>query len=133
MQAETHLAVPLILMFLAGFSMTAAFNCLSVMVVDLYPLSPSTATAANNLIRCLLGAGATGVIIYMIEAMGRGWAFTFVAGVVALFSPILWLLERRGPEWREARRVRAEEMKRLKEESHAVESSTEQARFREKT
>lgn len=109
--------------------MTSAFNCLSVMVVDLYPLSPATATAANNLIRCLLGAGATGVIIYMIEAMGRGWAFTFVAGVVAVCSPILWLLERRGPEWREARRVRAEELKKVKaeeERENVTEISTEE-------
>jgi hypothetical protein len=115
--------------------MTSGFNCLSVMVVDLYPLSPATATAANNLIRCLLGAGATGVIIYMIDAMGRGWAFTFVAGVVLIFSPILWLLERRGPEWREARRVRAEEMKRAKEQEqfHTGESSPQQVEGGEKT
>jgi MFS family permease len=125
----------LILMFITGFCMTSGFNCLSVMVVDLYPLSPATATAANNLIRCLLGAGATGVIIYMIDAMGRGWAFTFVAGVVLIFSPILWLLERRGPEWREARRVRAEEMKRAKEQEqfHTGESSPQQVEGGEKT
>ncbi|EME44074.1 hypothetical protein DOTSEDRAFT_79950 [Dothistroma septosporum NZE10] len=108
MQAETNLAAPLILMFLAGFGGTSAFNVLSVMIVDLYPLSPATATAANNLVRCLMGAGATGVIIFMLEAMGRGWCFTFVAGVVAVFSPILWVLEKWGPEWREARRIRAE-------------------------
>lgn len=115
--------------------MTSAFNCLSVMLVDLYPLSPATATAANNLIRCLLGAGATGVIIYMIDAMGRGWAFTFIAGVVLLFSPILWLLERRGPGWREARRVRAEEIKRSKAEAQAriADDSSTQAKGSEKT
>ena len=59
-----------------------------------------------------MGAGATGVIIYMIEAMGRGWCFTFIAGVVAVFSPILWVLERWGPGWREARRARVEEVER---------------------
>lgn len=108
MHVETNLAVPLVLMFLAGFTSTAAFNAMSVMLVDLYPLSPATATAANNLVRCLMGAGATGVIIYMIEAMGRGWCFTFLAGVVLVFSPILWVLERWGPGWREARRRRVE-------------------------
>ncbi|KAK4959815.1 hypothetical protein LTR10_002703 [Elasticomyces elasticus] len=114
MQVETSLAVPLVLMFIMGLTLTGAFNAMSVMIVDLYPLSPSTATAANNLVRCLMGAGATGVIIYMIEAMGRGWCFTFVAGVVALFSPILWVLEKWGPEWREARRARVEEMEKAK-------------------
>jgi MFS family permease len=109
MQVETSLAVPLILMFIMGLTLTGAFSAMSVMLVDLYPLAPATATAANNLVRCLMGAGATAVIIYMIDAMGRGWCFTFVAGVVLVFSPILWVLERWGPGWREARRVRVEE------------------------
>lgn len=111
MQVETSLAAPLILMFIMGLTLTGAFNAMSVMVVDLYPLSPATATAANNLVRCSMGAGATAVIIYMIDAMGRGWAFTFVAGVVAAFSPILWVLEKWGPQWREARRLRVEAAK----------------------
>ena len=109
MQVETSLAAPLVLMFIIGLTMTSAFNSMSVMLVDLYPLSPATATAANNLVRCLMGAGATAVIIYMIESMGRGWCFTFVAAVVAGLSPILWVLDRWGPKWREARRVRIEE------------------------
>lgn len=114
MQVETNLAAPLILMFIAGFASTSGFNVMSVMLVDLYPLSPATATAANNLVRCLMGAGATGVVIYMIEAMGRGWCFTFIALVVLAFSPILWALERWGPRWREERRVKMEEREREK-------------------
>ncbi|KAF2171669.1 hypothetical protein M409DRAFT_63295 [Zasmidium cellare ATCC 36951] len=105
---ETPLAAPLVLMFLAGFASTAAFNAMSVLLVDLHPLAPATATAANNLVRCLMGAGATGVVIYMVEAMGRGLCFTFVAGVVGVFSPILWVLERWAPGWREERRRRVE-------------------------
>lgn len=111
MQAETNLAVPLIMMFLSGFAFTCSFNIMSVLLVDLYPLSPATATAANNLVRCLMGAGSTGTIIYMIDAMGRGWCFTFHALVVLALSPILWLLWRSGPVWREARRVKVEELK----------------------
>ncbi|KAK5119583.1 hypothetical protein LTR85_007412 [Meristemomyces frigidus] len=111
MSVETNLAAPLVLMFIMGLTLTGAFNAMSVMVVDLYPLSPATATAANNLVRCLMGAGATAVIIYMIDSMGRGWAFTFVSAVVAAFSPILWVLEKWGPGWREARRVRVEAAK----------------------
>ncbi|GAB7366778.1 hypothetical protein MBLNU230_g0731t1 [Neophaeotheca triangularis] len=125
MDVETHLAAPLILHFIMGLSLTGAFNAMSVLLVDLYPLSPSTATAANNLIRCLLGAGGTGIIIYMIEAMGRGWCFTFIAGVVAVLSPILFALQKWGPEWREARRVRAEE--RMAREEKAAAGGEEDA------
>lgn len=110
----TPLPALLVLQFIMGVTLTGAFNAMSVMLVDLYPLSPATATAANNLVRCLMGAGATAVIDYMISAMGRGGCFTFIAGVVAAFSPILWVLQKWGPQWREARRVRVEQEKAAK-------------------
>ncbi|MCJ1335507.1 hypothetical protein MMC09_000778 [Bachmanniomyces sp. S44760] len=102
------LAAPLILQFVVGVTLTASFNVLSTMLVDFYPQSPATATAANNLVRCWMGAAGTAVIIQMIEAMGRGWCFTFIAAVVFLASPCLWVLTRFGPGWREERRVRLE-------------------------
>lgn len=108
LQIETSLAAPLVMHFLIGLFLTGAFNCMSVMLIDYYPLSPSTATAANNLIRCLVGAGGTGIINIMIDGMGRGWCFTFIAAVVAAASPILFVLLRWGPKWREERRLRME-------------------------
>lgn len=124
MDVRTHLAVPLVLHFIIGLALTGGYNAMNVLLVDLYPLSPSTATAANNLIRCLMGAGGTGIIIYMIEAMGRGWCFTFISAVVAALSPILFVLQRWGPEWREARRARAEE-KSMRDEKVEVEVGIE--------
>lgn len=52
LQVKATLAAPLVLSFIIGFCLTGSFNVLSVMLVDLYPLSPATATAANNLVRC---------------------------------------------------------------------------------
>lgn len=108
MQVEPSLAAPLVMQFLIGLFLTGAFNCMSVMLVDYYPLSPATATAANNLVRCLVGAGGTAVITLMIDSMGRGWCFTFIAGVVAVASPILWVLLKCGPRWRMERRLKME-------------------------
>ena len=126
MQVETNLAVPLILMFIQGLAFTGGFNIMSVMLVDLYPLSPATATAANNLVRCLMGAGATAVIVYMIDAMGRGWCFTFIATALAACTPILWVLERYGPRWREERRVRIQEAKEAKGRKTTQDAMSEQ-------
>ncbi|KAK8172771.1 major facilitator superfamily domain-containing protein [Phyllosticta citrichinensis] len=56
MQAQTHLAWPLVLLFVMGVALTGAFNVLNVLLVDLYPLAPATATAALNLTRCLFSA-----------------------------------------------------------------------------
>ena len=108
MQQNAPLAVPLVLTFLMGVFLTAAFNVQSTMLIDFYPQSPATATAANNLIRCLMGAGGTAVIIYMIDTMGRGWCFTFIALVLLAFSPLLLVMQRNGPQWREERRLKAQ-------------------------
>ncbi|ORY09537.1 putative florfenicol exporter [Clohesyomyces aquaticus] len=108
LEVETSLAAPLVTHFLMGLFMIGGFNCMSVMLIDYYPLSPSTATAANNLVRCLMGAAGTGIINIMIEGMGRGWCFTFLAGVILAASPILWVLLKWGPGWREERRLKIE-------------------------
>ncbi|KAL0257058.1 hypothetical protein SLS55_007868 [Diplodia seriata] len=81
MDAETHLAAPLVMFFLLGLTLTGTFNVLNLMLVDFYPLSPATATAANNL---------------------------------------------KGPGWREKRRVKAEEVKRKKEEKEMERARVEE-------
>ena len=114
------LAVPLILQFILGFCLTGSFNVISTMLVDLYPLSPATATAANNLVRCFMGAAGTAVIIQMIDKMGRGWCFTFIATVCFVASPLLCAELKWGPKWREERRVRVEKHDQQEESARIV-------------
>ncbi len=106
LEKNANLAAPLILQFCIGLCVNGAFNVLSTLVVDLYPQSPSTATAANNLVRCLMGAAGTGIITIMISAMGRGWCFTFIALVCIVTMPMMWVELKWGTIWREERRVR---------------------------
>jgi MFS family permease len=115
LNAETGLAGPLVLLFVIGLCLTGSFSILSTLVVDLYPEAPATAVAANNLFRCLFGAGGTAVIETVLKAWGRGWTFTFLALVVVVFSPILWVSMTWGPRWREERRVRKLKEKEEKE------------------
>lgn len=82
-------------------------------IVD--PTSPATATACNNLCRCLLGAAEAAVIIPMIEHMGRGYCFTFIALVIYVTTPILLILMRWGPKWREGRAQRTEAARMMQE------------------
>lgn len=88
---------------------------MSILLTDLYPNSSAAATAADNLVRCFMGAAGTAVIIQMVDGMGRGWCFTFVVGVLVAMSPLLWVDVKWGTRWREARRVRIEKYKREKE------------------
>jgi hypothetical protein len=127
LEKNAHLAAPLVLHFFIGLCVNGSFNILSTLVVDLYPQSPSTATAANNLVRCFFGAGGTGIITIMISNMGRGWCFTFISLVCIVTMPMLWVELKWGPVWREERRVRlakiAEEKERV-EDLEAEESNT---------
>lgn len=103
---KTFVAVPLLMSFFIGLCVTGSFQILNILIVDLYPESPATATAANNLVRCSFGAIFTATIEDMIAAMGRGWAFTFIALLFACFSPTLWVIQTYGPKFREERRQR---------------------------
>lgn len=105
---EGPLAVLLVVLFLVSFTMGIIFNAISTLIVDFFPTRAASATAANNLLRCLLGAGATAVIVPMINAMGRGWTFTFLALVLLLASPMIWINLGKGMGWREERRLKAQ-------------------------
>ena len=133
LEKNANLAAPLVLQFFIGLCVNGAFNILSTLVVDLYPQSPSTATAANNLVRCFMGAGGTGIINIMIDSMGRGWCFTFIALVCIATMPMLLVELKWGPIWREERRVRlekhAEEKKRIEQGEVSSESVVEDARI----
>lgn len=126
---EVHLAVPLVLLFIIGFSMIVCFSVLNVILIDLYPQSPATATAANNLVRCSMGAAATGLIIQMIDGMGRAWCFTFIAAVVTVTSPMLWAEVKWGPKWREERRARMERRDQDREARKARKGETAAAKI----
>ncbi|KAB8254398.1 major facilitator superfamily domain-containing protein [Aspergillus pseudonomiae] len=105
---RVHLAAPTTILFVMGLGLTGAFNTVSTLLVDLYPGNASAATASNNFVRCLLGAGATALIDPMLNAMGRGWCFTFIAFVMLATAPLLGVVVRFGPRWRRERLARTE-------------------------
>lgn len=103
LNAETNVAIPLVLLFIIGVLVPPSYSVLNTLLVDLNPEAPATAAAANNLLRCSLGALGTAVVGYMIQAMGRGWIFTLLALIMALGLIALRVLELQGPRWRAER------------------------------
>lgn len=83
--------VPLILQFVIGLCPVSSYNLLCIRLVDLSPASPAAVTSANNLMRYLFRDGGAAIIIQKIKAMGRGWCITFLAAVLVLASPMLWV------------------------------------------
>ena len=106
---RTSLAGPLVILFFTGYGIIAAFQIMQILMVDLNPGRAAASTAANNLFRCLLGAGSTAVVIPMIERMGVGWTYTFAALVWTLFSPLLIWIISVGPKWRKEKKAKADQ------------------------
>lgn len=85
------------------------------MLVDTHPGSPAIVTAAANITRCLLAAAATAAIDPMIEKMGPGWCFTFLSLLMFASAPLLLVIIKKGPVWREERYVKQDKRKEMME------------------
>lgn len=106
MDKKVSLAGPAILLFFMGYSITAAYQILNVLMVDIYPGRPATATAASNIVRCELGAAASAAIVPMAQAMGNGWSYTLLALLFVAYSPALLWIMKSGMKWRQAKKVK---------------------------
>ncbi|KAK0264105.1 hypothetical protein LTR35_017368 [Friedmanniomyces endolithicus] len=109
------LAGPIVLLLIFGYCQIGASQVLNILIIDIHPAAPATATAANNVLRCLIGAAATAAIIPMSEAVGNGWAYTILAGffIGSCAGPIASM--RYGIEWRRAKKEKAERRRKAKE------------------
>lgn len=104
---EWHIAIPLTIQFITAFTATAVFNINSTLMIDLFPETPASVTAMNNLVRCTLGGIGVGLVEKSISAISEEPTF-LILGVVALCCMPLVAIERaRGPRWRQARLARA--------------------------
>lgn len=120
MDHKISLAGPIIMLFVLGYCLIAGFQCLSILMVDIYPGQPATATAASNVTRCLLGAAASAAIIPMSNAMGNGWAYTLLAllFVISTLGPLASM--KYGIKWRKEQKVKMERRKKAKEARSSV-------------
>jgi MFS family permease len=115
---NVNIAGPCVALFVIGYAIVAGFNCMSILMVDMYPGKAGTATAANNLVRCLLGAGASAVVIPLVDAIGIGWTCTLASFVWAGFStPLIFILMKYGPQWRAQTKAKKEVEVKTKEQS----------------
>ncbi|KAI1151520.1 major facilitator superfamily domain-containing protein [Nemania diffusa] len=122
---KAPLAVEIVLLFLVGVTLVAFSNLLSTLIIDINPGAAGAATAANNLTRCLVGAGASAFINPLMTAVGAGWAFTIIALSYVVFFPALLLILRNGVKWREDKARKGELRKQQQIEKNAEASGQE--------
>jgi Major Facilitator Superfamily len=109
------IAAPCVFLFFVGYAITATFNSNSILMIDMYPGKPATATAANNLVRCEMGAGAAALVVPLANAVGFGWTTTICCAIWLLTVPLLLLLLIKGQVWRKQARERLEKKQQAKE------------------
>ncbi|RYP89998.1 hypothetical protein DL770_003901 [Monosporascus sp. CRB-9-2] len=123
MQTRVSLAGIEVTLFFLGLFNSGGLAGLTTLVVDTHQESPATATAANNLSRYLVSAGATAVAVPLIDRIGIGWTSVFIAGVWLCFSPCLWLVLIYGAEWRREKKAKKDKAKEKGKESKKKDAS----------
>jgi multidrug resistance protein len=98
------------LLFFIGYFMTASYNVMNVLIVDLNYDAPATATAANNFVRCFIGAASTAGIIPLLDLLGKGSSYSIVAGICTGIIPLSFLVYSFGLQWRQERDERKQEI-----------------------
>jgi MFS family permease len=123
---KISIAAPIVLLFLMGFSLTATFQILNVLMVDIYPGKPSVATAANNFTRCEIGAIFSAILLPLVDSIGWGWAYTLLALLFVGFVPMLLFVMQRGPKWRKKRKENEDKVKAHRQEKRDLKSAAKE-------
>jgi TM2 domain-containing membrane protein YozV len=71
------------------------------LLVDIHPKLPSSAQAANSIVRAFLAGGSTGLVQVLIDGIGSGWTFTVLGGLGLGCLLLAWLEWRYGRIWRD--------------------------------
>lgn len=103
---HVHLAAPIIATFGLAWTSMSTQSVITTYLVDIFPKRSASATAAVNLARCLMGAGATASVNPTIGAIGVGWTFTLWTGLMALSLAFVAVEMRYGAIWRKRREAK---------------------------
>ncbi|KAH6848431.1 major facilitator superfamily domain-containing protein [Chaetomium sp. MPI-CAGE-AT-0009] len=101
---RVHPAVPIILQFFACALSTLLSHTASVLLVDIFPDTSSSAYASGQLMRCGLSAASAAVLQPLVNAVGRGWYFTIFSLFVTLSCAASVIVSYvKGMDWRKKR------------------------------
>jgi MFS family permease len=101
-QARLHWIMPIVGTAWVGLGTVAIFMCVQTYLIDAFEVHAASASAANTVLRSLLGAFLPLAGPGMYAALGQGWGNS-VLGLVALgFTPVVWGILRFGERLRVA-------------------------------
>ncbi|KAH8881378.1 chloramphenicol resistance protein [Thozetella sp. PMI_491] len=119
---HVHMAVPLFFQFIAGFCMQLDFSVgfrtfrmllyilgcslavrqiYNTLLVDKNHRTPAAAHASSNIVRCTLAAITVSFLQSLIDSIGIGWTFTFMAGLCFVATLLFVVDYLKGTLWRQ--------------------------------
>lgn len=105
---HVHWIAPMIGTGIMGFGMLGVFMTVQTYLVDVYPTYAASATAANAVLRSLLGALLPLCGLQLYERIGLGWGNTLLGLIAFIFAPVPWLFYIYGGRLRQGRKFRKE-------------------------
>lgn len=117
LRPHATLALPLIAQFVVGYSSTAVLNLNNTLTVDLYPGKGASATAVNNLARCLLGAVGVSLTNVALEKTEPFILFLILSCITLLSASTAVVEWKFGMKWRTQRMDRMTEQKETQKNS----------------
>ncbi|CAL1705635.1 unnamed protein product [Somion occarium] len=106
LEKRVNIAIPLVLLFIMGFTVIGMMNTVQTLTIDLAPTQGSSITACNNLIRCSMGAVLVSIIDFIIKAVGIGWTYVILGALCFINFPVIFFIIYVGPKLRAKRRAR---------------------------
>ncbi|KAI1081995.1 MFS general substrate transporter [Whalleya microplaca] len=100
LELKAPVGVVCMLVFFLGLGLVSTVSTFNALIADVRPGKTSAAAAANNILKFLLSAAMAAAIEPLILAVGPGKAYSIIAVLYVLLSPLLYLLMKRGMLWR---------------------------------
>ncbi|KAJ6520630.1 major facilitator superfamily domain-containing protein [Mycena vulgaris] len=105
-EKHVHISAMCVFLFLCGFFAIWAYTSTLAYIVDANSGRSSTVVAANSAFRGMSAFVAVEIAVPLQDSIGDGWQYTLWAGLLIFVGFLVWLVVRKGGEWREAAEAR---------------------------
>ncbi|CZR36289.1 uncharacterized protein FPRO_03451 [Fusarium proliferatum ET1] len=105
---QVHWIAPMIGTGIVGFGMLGIFMSVQTYLVDMYTTYAASVTAANTVLRSVLGALLPLCGLQLYDSMGLGWGNTLLGLIVLFLAPFPWLFYQYGGRIRQSPKFRTD-------------------------
>jgi len=100
-QKHTHIAGPIVSLFISGFSVLFVYSSTLAYIVDANAGRSTAAVASNSAFRGISGMIASEIAAPLQDAVGDGGLYSIWAGLLLGVICMIWIVILKGKTWRE--------------------------------